>query len=72
MKIKEIISQSRRDFTAMMICEHCSNEYILKDGYDDDFYHEKVIPNMECSKCNKKSPEDYQPKETKYSADQVI
>jgi len=72
MKIKKIISQSRRDFTAMMICEHCGDEEINSSGYDDDFYHNKVIPKMKCDKCGKEAPADYKAKETKYSADEII
>ena len=72
MKIKEITSQHRRDFTAILVCEHCGNEEILNSGYDDDNYHRNVIPNMECSKCGKKAPDDYRPMGTKYAADEVV
>jgi len=50
MKIKEIIFQNRRDFKAMYICEHCGNEEEGR-GYDDDYFHNNVIPNMKCKKC---------------------
>lgn len=53
MKIKQIINQSRRDFSAIMECEFCSNETKLATGYDDRNYHDNVIPNMECPKCGK-------------------
>jgi len=53
MKIKEIISQHRRDFVAKMQCEFCNHEIKLNDGYDDRCYHDKVIPNMKCGKCGK-------------------
>lgn len=53
MKIKEIISQHRRDFRAIMKCEFCENEIENKNGYDDRYYHDNVIPNMKCTKCNK-------------------
>lgn len=48
MKIKQITSQHRRDFIAIMICEHCKTEELNKYGYDDDNYHKNVIPNMIC------------------------
>ena len=54
MKIKEKLSQSRRDFTAIYVCEHCGYEY-KSYGYDDTNFHHNVIPNMECPVCNKKS-----------------
>ncbi len=72
MKIKEITSQHRRDFRAIMECEHCGNEQNLTSGYDDDFYHQKVIPAMECEKCGKEAPDNYRGMTTKYSADQVV
>jgi len=51
MKIKQILSQHRRDFTAIMKCEFCNHEEKDNGGYDDRYYHDNVIPNMKCSKC---------------------
>lgn len=65
MKIKEMISQHRRDFTAIYVCESCSYEYECT-GYDDDNFHQNVIPNMKCKKCGCSSPNDYTPQPTKY------
>lgn len=53
MKIKNIISQYRRDFSAEMICEFCGHEEKDSSGYDDRNYHDNVIPNMKCGKCGK-------------------
>ena len=64
MKIKKITWQSRRDFTAIYICEHCDYEQSDK-GYDN-YFHTKVIPEKICGSCGKKSPEDYRPLTTKY------
>lgn len=70
MKIKEILSQFRRDFTALYECEHCGN--IEKfGGYDDSNFHNNVIPQMECVRCGKKSPENYRPLTTKYPDGEV-
>ena len=71
MKIKKIISQHRRDFTAIYECEHCGN---TKEGYgyDDENYHKNVIPKKKCSKCGKMAGENYTPKTTKYPAHQVV
>ena len=52
MKIKKITSQTRRDFYAIYVCEGCGNEY-SSSGYDDDYYHENVIPDMKCKACGK-------------------
>ena len=65
MKIKDIVSQHRRDFRAVYICEHCGNEE-KGSGYDDDNFHQNVIPNMPCSSCGEISPVDYKPQDTKY------
>ena len=72
MKIKKITSQARRDFSAIMVCEHCGKEDFNKYGYDDDNYHNNVIPNMKCKSCGEKSPTDYVPAETKYAASEVV
>lgn len=50
MRIKQILSQHRRDFTAIYICQHCGHE-TEGDGYDDSYFHTEVIPKMKCKKC---------------------
>ncbi len=64
-----MLSQYRRDFTAEMICEFCGTKDIDKGGYDDNYYHENVIPNMECPKCGKSTISGgakVEPQDTKY------
>lgn len=48
-----MLSTNRNDFTATLICEHCNNEQHLGSGYNDGFYHEKVLPSITCRSCNK-------------------
>ena len=72
MKIKTMLSQHRRDFTAMLVCEHCDAEQKLTDGYDDTFFHKNVIPRIECKACGKAAPEDYRPLSTKYDDSVVV
>jgi Zn ribbon nucleic-acid-binding protein len=72
MKIERITNQNRRDFNAIIECEHCSAERELKGGYDDDFYHNNVIPNIECKKCGLKAGDDYRPLATKHAAHEVV
>ena len=43
MRIKTIIRQYRRDFTADYECEHC-NHVERMSGYDDANFHHNVIP----------------------------
>ena len=71
MKIKKIISQHRRDFHAIYECEHCGYTE-ERGGYDDTYFHNNVIPNMECKKCGKKADEDYRPLATKYPDSQTV
>lgn len=65
MKIKTIESQNRRDFIAIYECEHCGHTE-KGYGYDDANFHQNVIPNMKCSSCGEKSPDNYRPLQTKY------
>jgi transcription elongation factor Elf1 len=71
MKIKNIISQHRRDFSANYECEGCGKEEVSNGGYDDRNYHDNVIPNIKCKNCGK-SRNDLGIKgeltETKYAA----
>jgi len=65
MRIKEIISQHRRDFRAIYECEHCGFMY-EGSGYDDTYFHNNVIPAMKCPHCKKVAEPDYRPLSTKY------
>jgi len=65
MKINRIISQNRRDFTAEYVCEHCGHKS-TGHGYDDTFFHQSVIPAMQCTECGKVADENYRPLTTKY------
>ena len=65
MRIKKILSQHRRDFTAIYVCEHCGHEY--KDrGYDDTNFHQNVVPCFRCPKCEQFADETYRGLSTKY------
>lgn len=65
MRIKKIIHQHRRDFTAIYQCEHCDHE-VESGGYDDANYHNNIIPKKKCPKCDKSAGDDYRPLTTKY------
>ena len=65
MRIKKILTQHRRDFTATYECEHCGFEK-QECGYDDSYFHETVIPKMKCERCGKVADESYRPLKTKY------
>ena len=72
MRILKITRQHRRDFSAILVCEHCNHQQDLSGGYDDDYYHRNVIPSIECESCGKKASEDYKPQATKYGAHEII
>jgi ribosomal protein L37AE/L43A len=65
MKIQKIVSQSRRDFSAIYECEHCGDTY-EGGGYDDNNFHKNVIPKMKCRKCGQTASNDYRALSTKY------
>lgn len=66
MKIKEILSQSRRDMTCLYECESCGFEK-KGSGYDDSYFHQQVIPQMACDECGATASENYRPMTTKYA-----
>lgn len=65
MKINRIVSQHRRDFTAIYECEHCKFKH-TEGGYDDSHFHNNVIPSMKCGECGMCSPDEYRPLTTKH------
>ena len=72
MKIDRITYQNRRDFKANYICEHCGTFENGVWGYDDDYYHRKVIPEKKCKSCGKTAGDDYRPLTTKYPEGFVV
>lgn len=71
MRIKEITSQHRRDFTAIFECEHCGFTE-KKSGYDDRNFHDNVIPSFVCPSCGKSAAENYRPLRPKYDEGMTI
>lgn len=71
MRIKQIVNQNRRDFLAIYICEHCNFE-AKGEGYDDSYFHQKVIPDMICKQCGKKADHNYRPLTTKYNDGELV
>lgn len=68
MHIKKITWQYRRDFRAIYRCENCGHECEDR-GYDDAYFHAKVIPDKVCPQCGKTEREidpNYRPLTTKY------
>jgi len=54
MYINKITFKSQRDFYADFVCEHCGH-LENRPGYDDNNFHNIVIPNMTCENCGKKA-----------------
>lgn len=42
--------QHRRDFVGLYDCEHCGHQQ-HGPGYDDENFHNNVIPAMKCHAC---------------------
>lgn len=53
MRILEYRPIGGRDFHATMECEHCGEKQEITTGYDDAYYHQRVIPEMTCLACGK-------------------
>lgn len=51
MHIIKFLSRHRRDFSAQLKCESCGAEDKLTTGYDDEYYHNEVLPNRRCPQC---------------------
>jgi C4-type Zn-finger protein len=53
MKLVEKLNQHRRDFQGEYECQGCG--HIETDqgcySYDDDYFHDQVIPKMQCKNC---------------------
>ena len=71
MIIKTILSQHRRDFQAIYLCEHCGYEE-KGYGYDDAYFHCTVIPRKVCKKCGKTAGPEYRPLQTKYKEGEIV
>jgi ribosomal protein L37AE/L43A len=71
MRIQKIVSQHRRDFTAIYECEHCGRTR-KGYGYDDHNFHNEVIPKMKCPSCEKTAGDTYQPLTPKYAPHEVV
>jgi len=72
MIILRILSQNRRDLRVDFICEHCLTVEKNKSAYDDDFFHEKIVPDMKCKRCHNKAHENYRALRTRYHKNQTV
>lgn len=75
MKIFEVLSCHRRDFSAVLKCEGCGAQQTINYGYDDRNYHDNVIPAMKCENCGKSRIDlgiTQEPTKTKYEAWEVV
>jgi hypothetical protein len=51
MRIVEILSRHRNDFSFICGCEHCGHQYRRGDGYADAYYCLRVVPGQHCPEC---------------------
>jgi ribosomal protein L37AE/L43A len=52
-RIKEVFSTYGNDFYATYQCEHCDHVTEKRPGYNDGYFHERVIPSWHCDGCGK-------------------
>ncbi len=75
MELIEKKDQFRRDFTGIYECESCGERETRIRCYDDDYFHDKVMPNEKCRICGK-STNDLgivsKRCQTKYSPHEVV
>lgn len=77
MKLVEKLSQNRRDFQGKYECQGCGfcKTDKGKYSYDDDNFHENVIPKMKCPNCGQSTTTlglQNAPIATKYPPHQII
>ena len=77
MKLLRKLDQNRRDFKGEYQCEACQFTKIDASlcSYDDDYYHNNVIPATKCEQCGKSTKDLGLPNErmaTKYAPDEVV
>lgn len=78
MQLIEKVAQSRRDFKGKYKCENCGNietDKSIMDSYDDDYFHDNVIPNKQCKECGESTVSLGLPNHrvaTKYDAWEII
>ena len=51
MKIKDWTSHFNNDFWCNYECEHCGHTTEKQSGYNDNHFHNNVIPAKYCPKC---------------------
>ena len=56
MKIEKITNQIRSDIFGTLKCECCGHEQKFT-GYDDEYYHSRVVPKIKCQNCGGSSAE---------------
>lgn len=75
MKLIEKLDQFRRDFDGLFVCEGCNTETTKVACYDDDYFHDNVIPAMKCPACDKSTNDLGLPNvrmATKYAPHEIV
>lgn len=53
MKIHKLENGNGRDLYGTLECEHCAAHEPLRGGYNDGFWHTRVLPAFHCKTCGK-------------------
>lgn len=57
--------------TNLYECDHCGHQE-EGSGYDDQHFHQNVVPIMRCKECGKKAKPDTRKMAPKYSQNQTV
>ncbi len=53
MRILDLSGSLGRDLYGKLQCEHCNAIEKLSGGYDDSYWHNRVLPSFHCKSCGK-------------------
>lgn len=68
MYIEAISNQYGNDLYGTLKCEHCGSTEKLSGGYNDHFWHSKVLPSFHCTSCRKNRAGDMPSPEVQHAA----
>lgn len=64
MEIKSLEACYGRDLYGWLVCEHCETPVKLVGGYDDNHWHDNVLPAYHCKTCGKNRAGELKTEET--------
>ncbi len=62
MRIAKVIARHNKQMNLRFECEYCGYVFI-GTGYDCEYFHESVVPELACDSCGKTAGSGFVPKE---------